>query len=82
MVQIITRVVEEYRYLIKGKYHILWERSFANKLGQLAHGIRDVKGTDTVKLIRKEAVPTNKNVTYGKRVCSLKPRKEVRRGCD
>ena len=54
----------------------IWERSFANKLGQLAQGIRDVKGTNTVMFIPKSKVPKDKKVTYDKIVCKMKPEKE------
>ena len=50
-----------------------WERYFANKLGQQAQGIREVKGTNTVMLIPKSKVPKDKKVTYGKIVCDMKP---------
>ena len=41
----ISGVAQEYRHLIKGPERKIWERSFANELGQLAQGIREVKGT-------------------------------------
>ena len=42
------------------------ERIFANELGQLSQGIRDVKGKNTVMFIPKSKVPKEKKVTYGK----------------
>ena len=45
-------------------------------MGQLAQGIRGVKGTNTVMLITKSQVPKDKKVTYGKKVCEVKPEKE------
>ena len=54
----------------------MWEISFANELGQLAQGIRTVKGKNTVIFIPKTQVPKDKKVTYGKRLCKVKPEKE------
>ena len=68
----ITGTVKEYRHLIKGKDKLIWERSFSNKLGQLAQGIRDINGTNTMAAIPEADIPKNKKVTYGKIVCALK----------
>ena len=41
----------EYRDLVKDpKLVPTWHKSLANELGRLAHGIRDVKGMDTIFL--------------------------------
>ena len=45
-------------------------------MGQLAQGIREVKGTNTIMFIPKSKVPKDKNVTYGKIVCDAKAEKE------
>ena len=45
-------------------------------MGQLAQGIREVKGKNTVMFIPKSKVPKDKKVTYGKIVCEMKPEKE------
>ena len=45
-------------------------------MGQLAKGIREVKGTNIVMFIPKSKVPKDKKVTYGKIVCEIKPEKE------
>jgi hypothetical protein len=43
-----TGAILEYWHLIKSeKYRRIWERSFANDLGRLFQGIRDIPGTDT-----------------------------------
>ena len=39
------------------KYKEVWHKSFANELGRLAQGVRDIEGTNTVKFIRKDQVP-------------------------
>ena len=62
----ISGVAQEYRHLIKVPEREIWERSFANELGQLDQGIRWVNGTNTVMFIPKSQVPKDKNVTYGK----------------
>ena len=72
----ISGVAQEYRHLIKGPERENWEKSFANELVQLSQGIREVKGTNTVMFILKSKVPKDKNVTYGKIVCEMKPEKE------
>ena len=66
-------MAQEYRHLIKGLERRVWERSIANKLVQLAQGIREVKGENTVMFIPKSKVPKDKNLTYGKIVCEMKP---------
>ena len=73
----ITGVSQEYRHICKGPYHKIWKRFFPNELGQLAQGIRNIKGTETIHFILKSKVPFDeKIVTYGKIVCDIKPDKE------
>ena len=71
----------EYRQLVKHpKYAKIWSKSFANELGRLAQGIRDIKGTNTIVFIPKDKVPQGRTVTYGRIVCELRPmKKEVER---
>ena len=66
-------MAQEYRNLIKGSERKIWERSFANELGQLAQGIIEVKGINTVMFTPKYKFPKYKKVTYGKIVCEIKP---------
>ena len=69
----ITGVSQEYRHLSKGEDEEIWIQSFTNELGQLAQGIRDIEGTNTIHFIPKEQAPfTKKKVTYGKIVCDIK----------
>ena len=63
-------------HLIKGLERKICEVSFANELRQIAQGIIEVKGTNTVTFIPKYKVPKDKKVTYGKIVCKMKPEKE------
>ena len=41
-------------------------KSFANEIGRLAQGIRDVPGTDTIDFIPHTDVPVGTTVTYGR----------------
>ena len=67
----------EFRHLIKlEKYRTIWMKSFANELGRLAQGIRDIPGTDTIDFIPRSEVPNGETVTYGRIVCTYRPQKE------
>ena len=66
----------EFRHLINmGKYCDIWMKSFANELGGIAQGIRDVTGTDTIDFIPHTDVPVGTTVTYGRIVCMYPPQK-------
>ena len=69
-------MAQEYRHLIKGPERRIWDISFANELGNLDQGIREVKGKNTVMFIPKSKVSKDKKVTYGKIGCEMKPEKE------
>ncbi|RPI66945.1 MAG: hypothetical protein EHM43_10390, partial [Ignavibacteriae bacterium] len=72
-----TGDVLEYRHLIKSATHkTIWQRSFANELGRLFQGIRDIKGTNTCFFIAKAKVPKHKFATYGRIVCTFRPQKD------
>jgi len=72
-----TGAVLEYRHLIKSdKYRRIWVYSFANELGRLFQGIRDIPGTDTCFFIRKSQVPKHKRATYGRICCNVRLQKE------
>ena len=69
-----------YRQLMRSpKHKVIWSKSSANKFGQLAQGLKDgrVKGTNTIKFIRKNQIPHDrrKDVTYGSFSCDMKPNK-------
>ena len=67
----------EFRHLIKmDKYRDVWMHSFANELGRLAQGIRNIKGTDTTKFIPLSSVPKVETATYSRIVCTLCPQKD------
>ena len=67
----------EFRHLIKlEKYRDIWMKSFANELGRLAQGIRDIPGTDTIDFIPFTEVPKGETVTYGRIVCTYRPQKD------
>jgi len=55
-----------------------WQTSSANKVGRLANGVGGrIKGTNTIKFIRKSEVPKDrmKDVTYGHFICMVRPEK-------
>ena len=56
-------------------YRNIWMNSFANVLGQLTQGIRDVPGTDTIDFITHIVVPVRTTITYGQIVCTYRPQK-------
>jgi hypothetical protein len=58
-----------------------WQRSAANKFGRLAQGIGGrVKGTDTIRFIKRNEIPADQKPTYPRFVCEIKPHKvEVNR---
>ena len=56
VVHLVNGVSQEYRYLITGDNKFTWKRYFANELGQLAPGIRTIKGINTVFFIPKHEV--------------------------
>ena len=51
-------------------------KSFANKLGCLAQGIRDIPGIDTINFIPFADVPDGETVTYGRIICTYRPQKD------
>jgi len=68
----------EYRQLAKHpKYKEAWTTSYANELGRLTQGIRDIPGTNMMFFIPKEDIPPErqKDVTFGKIVTDLPPPK-------
>ena len=72
-----TQKMMEYKDLInKGpESNTKWNTSYANELGRLSNGIRDIKGTQTVNFISHTQVPNNKRVTYGRLVVDYRPGK-------
>ena len=72
----------EFRQLIKlDKYRAIWMHAFANELGRLAQGIRDIVGTDTIDFIPFSDVPKLEKVTYGRIVCMYRPQKDEPNRC-
>ena len=66
----------EFCHLIKmDKYRNIWMKSFANELGRLAQGIRDVPGTNTIDFIVHTDVPVRTIATYGQSFCTYRPQK-------
>jgi hypothetical protein len=76
-----TNTYLNYRQLLRHpNYTKAWNISAANEFGRLAQGLKDgrVKGTDTIRFIQKDEVPSDrmKDVTYGSFSCDFKPNKE------
>eukprot|EP00804_Cyclotella_cryptica_P022388 CCRYP_021035-RA/>CCRYP_021035-RA protein AED:0.38 eAED:0.38 QI:0/0/0/1/0/0.25/4/0/584 len=70
-----ARKALEYRDLIKlDAQKDLWTTSYANKLGRLTQGIRDIPGTNTMFFIHKTKVPKDrqKDITYGRILVALR----------
>jgi hypothetical protein len=71
--------VLNYRQLMqRPKHKEKWSKSSANKFGRLANGVVGcIKGTNTIKFIRKRDVPSiqMKDVTYRQFVCCIRPKK-------
>jgi hypothetical protein len=68
----------EYRQLIKHpKYADTWTTSYANELGRLTQGIRDIPGTNTMRFIHKKDIPQDrlKDVIFWKIVTNFRPQK-------
>ena len=71
-----TGSMMEYRHLIKDpKYKEIWNKSFANEIGRLAQGIRDVIGTNTIFFIPVTDMPAGRTATYGRLVCDIREEK-------
>eukprot|EP00970_Alexandrium_tamarense_P007123 scaffold1237_cov194-Alexandrium_tamarense.AAC.1 len=69
----------EYKDLMKlDQYKRIWSTSFANELGRLTQGIRDIPGTNTMFYIHKSEIPEDrrKDITYGKIVVVVRPQKK------
>ena len=69
----------EYKDLMKlDQYKRIWSTSFANELGRLTQGIRDIPGTNTMFYINKSEIPEDrrKDITYGRIVVVVRPQKK------
>ena len=51
------------------------EKTFSNKLGRLAGGIRNVVSNGAIEFISKHKVLSNKKVLYANMVCNVRPKK-------
>jgi hypothetical protein len=76
----------KYRLLLRHPdYQANWSKSSANEFGRLANGVGgSVKGTNTIRFIRKQDIPQDrlKDITYGQFVCKIRPeKKEPNRTC-
>ena len=75
-----TGKVLNYRQLMQGQKHKeIWSKFSANEFGRLANDVGGrIKGTNTIKFINKRDIPSKrmKDVTYGKFVCLIRPKKK------
>ena len=46
-----------------------------DELGRFAQGYKDIKGRNTIFFISRSKVPPNKQVTYTRIVCAIRPQK-------
>jgi hypothetical protein len=59
------------------RYKIRWMRSMAHEIGRLAQGLkREVKGTNTIRFIKREDASAVRKATYGSFVIDIKTHKE------
>jgi hypothetical protein len=67
----------EYMALVKdSRLQPLWQRDFGNESGRLFQGVQDIPGTDTCFFIKLTNIPTDRNITYGKKICDYKAHKK------
>jgi hypothetical protein len=77
----------EYRHLIKHpKYKEVWTKSYANELGRLTNGIRDIPGTNTMTYIKKSDIPKDRLKCCTRKsdcriVCCVRERRSEKWGC-
>ncbi len=72
-----TGDVLKYQHLMKmDKHKQVWAHGFANEIGRLFQGIRNVPSTDTCFFIPKSLVLAHKCPTYGRICCNYQPQKE------
>ncbi len=75
-----TGKVLNHRQLMQSQKHKeTWSKLSANKFGRLENGLGGCgKGTNTIKFINKHDIPSKqmKDVTYGKFVCTIRPKKK------
>jgi hypothetical protein len=59
------------------RYKIRWMRSTENEIGRLAQGLKcGVKGTNTIRFIRRTHVPPGRKATYGSFVVDINTHKD------
>ena len=58
------------------EYKSIWVHSFANEIGRLFQGIRNIPGTDMCFFIQKSQVPKHNRATYGCICCNVHLQKE------
>ena len=67
----------EFCELVKiDKYPTVWMKIFSDELGRLVQGILEKLVTDTIRFIRRSAVPKERTVTYGHIYVNYHPQKK------
>ena len=73
----ITKKPLSYGALLKTKDRAVWVNAYANDLYRLAQGSPDgTPGNDTIRFIPRSAVPPGASITYGRKVCTVRPGKD------
>ena len=65
-----------YRQLLATPDRNRWIQAYANDLGRLAQGLRGSKGNDTIRFVPFSSIPRGQSVTYGRKVCTVRPGKD------
>jgi hypothetical protein len=78
MVHPTTGRLMEYQQLITDpETRVDWQLSAANEFGRLAQGVRGrMKGTNTITFIHHHEMPSNRQATYPRFICSERPQKQ------
>ena len=67
----------DYRDLItSAKHKEKWAASFSRELHQLAQGLDEIIGTNTIKFVAHNQVPAGIKAMYGRIVVNYRPQKD------
>ena len=72
------KVLNYWQLMQNAKHKETWSKSSAKEFRRLANGVGGcIKGTNTIKFIRRRDVPSirMKDVTYRQFVCCIRPKK-------
>ena len=61
----------------------MWQRLSANEFGRIAQGVGgQIEGTETIKFLHNHEMPKNRQPTYVRFVCEIRPQKTKNNGQD